>query len=138
MVDKNIDYILNGGFSGDLEAIQSRFEYIADFAITYVTRALKALTQDLEQLGTFLSDVLSELETGEEAPSPLVIDLDGDGIELTSVDGSSATYWDHDLDGFAERSGWVSSDDGILAIDLNDDGTINDSSELDTRINLAR
>jgi Ca2+-binding RTX toxin-like protein len=59
-----------------------------------------------------------------------VLDLDGDGVELTSQSGAGAVYWDIDNDGFAEASGWVDSDDGVLAIDLDEDGIINNSAEL--------
>ncbi|MEM9395120.1 MAG: DUF4214 domain-containing protein [Pseudomonadota bacterium] len=62
-------------------------------------------------------------------PSPLVLDLDGDGVELTSLSTSSA-YFDLDINGFAELSGWVAPDDGVLAIDLNGDGYINNGSEV--------
>lgn len=62
-------------------------------------------------------------------PSPLVLDLDGDGVELTSVDGATA-YFDVDVDGFAELTGWVAADDGLLALDVDGDGKIDDGSEL--------
>ncbi|MEM7664100.1 MAG: calcium-binding protein, partial [Pseudomonadota bacterium] len=60
---------------------------------------------------------------------PLVVDLFGDGIELTRLEGST-TYFDLDGDGYAERTGWVSPNDALLAIDRNGDGIINDISEL--------
>ncbi len=60
--------------------------------------------------------------------SPLTLDLDGDGIETTSYQGAS--YFDHDGDGFAERTGWVHPDDGLLVWDRNGDGIINDGGEL--------
>ena len=60
---------------------------------------------------------------------PLVLDLDGDGIELMSLDQSDA-YFDLDGDGFANKTSWLSGDDAFLAIDRNADGTINDISEL--------
>ncbi|MBD2438866.1 RHS repeat protein [Nostoc sp. FACHB-110] len=63
------------------------------------------------------------------AISPLVFDLDNDGIELISLQ-NSATFFDLDADGFAERTGWVKADDGILAWDKNGDGEINDITEL--------
>ncbi len=44
---------------------------------------------------------------------PLVLDLDGDGIELLSFLDASV-HFDVDKDGFAEDTGWVSGDDGIL------------------------
>ncbi|SFG10787.1 calcium-binding protein [Roseobacter denitrificans] len=61
--------------------------------------------------------------------SPLVLDLDGDGIELISLD-DGGVLWDLTEDGFAEFSGWVSADDGLLALDVNGNGRIDDNSEL--------
>jgi Ca2+-binding RTX toxin-like protein len=62
--------------------------------------------------------------------SPLVFDLDDSGtIELISL-ANSETYWDIDADGFAEVSGWVTGGDGLLALDVNEDGIINDNTEL--------
>ncbi|MBK6897645.1 MAG: type I secretion C-terminal target domain-containing protein [Alphaproteobacteria bacterium] len=43
---------------------------------------------------------------------------------------SGSVYWDIDLDGFGEASGWIAGGDGLLAVDLNMDGVINDHSEL--------
>lgn len=63
-------------------------------------------------------------------PSPLTLDLDKNGqVELVSLE-NSLTYWDIDNDGFAEASGWVGPDDGLLALDHNNDGLINNHSEL--------
>jgi hypothetical protein len=59
---------------------------------------------------------------------PLVLDLDGDGVETTNV--ADGAYFDHDANGFAEQTGWVSSDDGLLVFDRNGDGVINDGKEL--------
>ncbi len=59
---------------------------------------------------------------------PLVLDLDGDGIETTLV--ADGAYFDHDGNGFAEQTGWASSDDGLLAWDRNGDEIINDGKEL--------
>ena len=71
-----------------------------------------------------------QLNTPGYQASPLVLDLDGDGVELTSVDSPSAVYWDLDQDGMAEATGWVGPDDGLLAFDRNGDGIITDHSEL--------
>ncbi|MCI4661101.1 MAG: AHH domain-containing protein [Neomegalonema sp.] len=60
---------------------------------------------------------------------PLVIDLDGDGLETSALSYSRARF-DLDLDGFAELTGWVRADDGILALDYSGNGVIDDISEL--------
>lgn len=46
------------------------------------------------------------------------------------MNGTGSVYWDIDLDGFGEASGWIAGGDGLLAIDLNEDGVINDHAEL--------
>lgn len=60
--------------------------------------------------------------------SPLALDLDGDGIETMSV--NSGAHFDHNADGFAEATGWISSDDGLLAMDRDGDGIITSGREL--------
>jgi hypothetical protein len=60
--------------------------------------------------------------------SPLVFDLDDDGIETTIV--GYGTYFDHDGNGFAERTGWVGPDDGLLVMDRNGNGIIDNGTEL--------
>lgn len=65
---------------------------------------------------------------GGDATDPLVIDLDRDGLELTSRE--RGVYFDLDKDGFAEKTGWVGKDDGLLARDLNANGRIDDIGEL--------
>jgi Ca2+-binding RTX toxin-like protein len=81
-------------------------------------------------LPQFLDDLLNYWDDALANNSPLVLDLDGNGIDLAAVTGSGAVYWDIDEDGFSEASGWISGNDGLLAIDLNGDGIINDHSEL--------
>ena len=61
--------------------------------------------------------------TAHEQASPLALDLDGDGVETTTVE--SGVYFD-----FAEKSGWVGKDDGLLVRDINNNGLIDDGTEL--------
>jgi Ca2+-binding RTX toxin-like protein len=61
---------------------------------------------------------------------PLCLDLDGDGIETTAANGYAGALFDHDGDGIRTSTGWLKSDDGLLVSDLNQDGMINDGSEL--------
>ena len=54
---------------------------------------------------------------------PIIIDLDGDGVELVSLANSTA-FFDIDKDGFRENMGWAGADDGFLVMDLNGDGDV--------------
>lgn len=60
---------------------------------------------------------------------PLVLDLDGDGLELLAQTSQSPLF-DIDGDGFAERTGWVNSGDGFLVVDENANGVIDDVGEM--------
>jgi hypothetical protein len=60
---------------------------------------------------------------------PVVLDLDGDGVVLSTLN-SSSVHFDFNGDGFAERTGWVSATDGILAIDRNSNGLVDNGLEL--------
>ncbi|WP_457282706.1 calcium-binding protein, partial [Polaromonas sp. P5_D5] len=59
---------------------------------------------------------------------PLVLDLDGDGLELAGASG--ATLFDHNADGIKTGTGWARPDDGFLVRDLNGNGTIDTGREL--------
>ena len=61
---------------------------------------------------------------------PLVLDLDGDGIETVGTQGYSGALFDHDKNGIRTSTGWVAADDGLLVIDRNSDGLINNGGEL--------
>jgi hypothetical protein len=50
-------------------------------------------------------------------------------VETTSKE-NSGVYFDHDNNSFAEQSGWVGKDDGLLVFDKNNNGKIDDGSEL--------
>ncbi|MHB8765653.1 MAG: hypothetical protein ACYDA8_15145 [Deferrisomatales bacterium] len=60
--------------------------------------------------------------------SPIVLDLDGDGYETTTL--VNGTRFDFDLNGFAEQMAWVNPDDGLLVLDRNGDGLIQHGGEL--------
>ena len=68
------------------------------------------------------------VSTAETVRSPLVVDLDGDGIETLGTD--AGVYFDHDDNGFLEKTGWVGKDDGLLVRDINNNGKIDDGTEL--------
>lgn len=61
---------------------------------------------------------------------PLVLDLDGDGIETTSPRDTTVILFDHDADGVKTGTGWVKPDDGWLVLDRNGNGIIDSGREL--------
>ena len=61
--------------------------------------------------------------------SPLAIDLNGDGVHTISLDNSNSTFSIRKLEQF-EKSGWLSPQDGFIAIDSNNNGRIDDINEL--------
>lgn len=60
---------------------------------------------------------------------PMAIDLDGEGIETIDIN-KSQIYFDVDNDGFREQTGWISKNEAILAIDKNENGKIDNQSEM--------
>lgn len=75
-----------------------------------------------------LPSIQSSFATAEKQLSPLVLDLDGDGVETINTERN--VHFDHENDGFAENTGWVGKDDGLLVRDLNNNGQIDDGTEL--------
>ena len=61
-------------------------------------------------------------------PSPIALDLNGDGIGTVAV--TNGALFDHAADGFAERTGWIGKDDGLLVRDLDGNGRIDSGREL--------
>ncbi|MES2192608.1 MAG: hypothetical protein V4454_21010 [Pseudomonadota bacterium] len=58
----------------------------------------------------------SQISPQEKMPSPIALDLDGNGVQTRSP--AAGAHFDHANDGFAEQTGWVSQGDGLLERDL--------------------
>ena len=69
-----------------------------------------------------------EFQKAEATTSPIVLDLDGNGIQSRGI--GEGAFFDYDGNGFAERTGWVTPTDGLLVRDLNANGKIDSGTEL--------
>lgn len=59
---------------------------------------------------------------------PILLDLDGDGLETVGL--ASNVYFDHDGDGVLTKTGWAGANDALLVWDRNGNGTIDTGAEL--------
>ncbi|AHN28798.1 Alkaline phosphatase [Snodgrassella alvi wkB2] len=73
-------------------------------------------------------DTRPDFKDAENIRSPIIIDMNGDGVKTTAQ--GKHTYFDHDGNGFAENTGWVDSNDALLVLDCNQNGLIDDGKEL--------
>jgi RHS repeat-associated protein len=79
-------------------------------------------------------DANNGFNNAQQQTSPLVLDLDGDrnygfDVNLTLINEPLVRF-DIDGDGFREAMGWVKPGEGFLVYDRNNDGFINDGTEL--------
>jgi hypothetical protein len=101
---------------------------VADVAALTVAQ-LTALS--MAQADAFTAAQLAAMSTDQLAvltTSPLILDLNGDGVQ--TLHWAANTHFDIDGDGVLDRTGWVAGGDGLLALDRNGDGVINDGREL--------
>lgn len=100
-----------------------------DLTITYNSATLVIRDWCQGDLGIVLEVSEDPYDDNQDHGSPLVLDLDGDGLEISHFD-DRRVYFDVDRDGMRERVAWVEADDGLLALDRNGNGTIDDADEL--------
>lgn len=76
-----------------------------------------------------IEKIKKKTQTASRFASPIVLDLDGDGV-IGTVGLGAGVFFDHAADGFAERTGWVAPGDGLLVWDRNANGAIDSGREL--------
>ena len=104
-----------------LAYLELQFDEFVDAFVTDITTVIDPVLLEVANLMESLGDI--------RFYDPLVLDMDGDGIELVSVANSDVQF-DFDKDGFNEKAGWVAPDDAFLVWDKNDNGQIDDIDEM--------
>ena len=77
---------------------------------------------------TIIDDDRDPKDDLPETYDPIVIDFNKNGITSTRLDNT--VYFDHDNNGFKEATAWIEKDDGLLALDRNGNGKIDNGNEL--------
>ena len=81
-----------------------------------------------QSLGDALKEAWESVKSFFSGDAPILLDLNGNGIEIRGADESS-TYLDSSGDGLQHRSAWAGSGDGVLFYDVGGDGVIKESRE---------
>jgi Ca2+-binding RTX toxin-like protein len=114
----------NNDRTAGIYVIQITFKVIGGDMWTAPFVTASAMICAMEQAGAAL--------LGWKAPArtdPLVLDLNGNGIELSAQAGSGVSFDIHG-NGFAAGVGWGRDGDGILVRDLDGNGKIDDVGEM--------
>lgn len=110
------------GRAGIWSGLSRQGSNIWEGAASAINEAVGAINGAIDAAKEFFGAALA-------VASPIVLDMDGDGIELVSLKNSK-TFFDIDNDKFAEKTGWVSKDDALLVRDVNGNGKIDNQGEL--------
>ena len=114
------------------EAILDTYPNLASDIAGFGDDLVTAIEDAVTDLFDNLRDILDNMDFPNPSDwlfDPLVVDLNGDGVKLTALRDSAANF-DFGGDGFRERTGWVSPQDGLLVRDLNGNGLIESVQEL--------
>ncbi len=125
--------LLKPGFSpSDLQTVLTSIQQTAAEASQYASdnagllsaAYISALSDLAEVAGILVGMVEASIE------DPLVLDLNGDGVQTISIEVSQADFNLTEEQGLSFDHGWVSSEDAFLALDKNGNGVIDDINEL--------
>lgn len=81
----------------------------------------------LDSGGAPSQDMTVNFWSARSSKAPVVLDLDGDGVELTSIHESTVRFA---MDGATIRNAWIGADDAFLALDRDGDGAITNGTEI--------
>lgn len=84
----------------------------------------------LQEAGLSVDDENIVEKVASGVASPIAIDLNGDGIQTSSLFVDGGINFDMNGDGIADKTAWLSGDDAFLAVDKNGNGKIDGVTEL--------
>ncbi|MEW5678661.1 hypothetical protein [Comamonas kerstersii] len=90
--------------------------------------AWKDVTDGLDDLGKDIKDWWDRAKSWTWPRDPIILDLDGDGLETIGLAGN--VYFDHDGDGVLTKTGWAGANDALQVWDRNGNGAIDTGAEL--------
>lgn len=111
-------------YASHYESEQTRFSAVGEVRTADGESISINLTLSMSR--EFFTEQRLSLRAGDALKDPLVINFDGNAAELTQRD----FRFDIDADGRLDQIAFVGEGSGLLALDRNRDGRINDGSEL--------
>lgn len=123
-IDSEFNRLKNGASSDD-ENSATDIKWLWDY---YHSKPVVGEPEEEEEEEEPNEDEAPSGNEAEARRSPIVIDLDGDGVETKKL--GEGAYFDHEGDNLRESTGWVAGGDGLLVRDLNGNGRIDNGSEL--------
>ncbi|TPM52163.1 type I secretion C-terminal target domain-containing protein [Mesorhizobium sp. B2-2-4] len=89
-----------------------------------------ATFNNITSLGQLTAITNTDFVVHNSTADPIILDLNHDGFAFSDV--SHGVQFDINADGHKDQVAWNTSNDGMLAVDLNHDGKIDDGTELFT------
>jgi hypothetical protein len=126
---------------GNEQQIQTGTEHIGPARDPYAgyTTLQRAAAQG-QLLATDPGNAAVAGANAKQTARPIVLDLDGNGISVTTNAEGGSVLIDIDGDGFVENTDWINPRDGILVIDKDGNGTISGGTEMfnDSQVDMAK
>lgn len=130
----NLDSVLASFYSHGADTVQT--EVRQEITVVSFEHLQLDLEMHIDSQGNVTFQSIQQHSQQVQQGDPLVLDLDGDGIELSGLGGG--VQFDITGDGVKEQTAFATGDDVLLALDRNGNGTIDSGRELFGDQNGAR
>jgi Ca2+-binding RTX toxin-like protein len=124
----NDDLLISIKDSKDTLTISHYFDPSNAFKVEELKFGDGTIIEGINQFRKELEDEFAKAVAVKSTSDPVILDLNGDGIEISTLE--KGVNFDLDKNGFAEKIQWVNGKDGILCRDLNGNGKIDNGGEV--------